>query len=670
MKRDRLNRFMLLFISCFTVFSTLSSPFTLTSPSKNLSVQISILHDRIFYEATFNGEKILDPSTLGLVFQNGDSLVRFNLLKTETQSVNDSWKTVWGQSDSIQNNYNEFKLFLTDKSKNRPLNIIFRAYDDGFAYCYECPDNSKPITIMSELSEFAFTQDNSCWWIWADYNTLEKLYQKTKISEASHVAAPFTMKTPKGNYLSIYEAALDNYSSMTLRQQPADKQHFIVNLVRWADSSAVKTNGSFVTPWRCVQTTTTAGKLMESSLILNLNAPAEKQDYSWIKPINYIGIWWEMHLGISEWGMKNNRHGATTENTKRYIDFAAEHQIQGVLIEGWNTGWEDWGKPDAFDYVTPYSDFNIREVVAYAKAKNIEIIGHHETGGDIVSYEKSLEKALEFYHSLGIKYVKTGYAGPVNPPSEHHHGQYMVEHYNKVMRMAMKYHIMLDVHEPIIPSGLSRTYPNLMTFEGVRGMEWNAWSEGNPPSHTCILPFTRALAGPMDYTPGIFNIKLDKFATKRTKWNALDNGKSSVHSTLSNQLALMVVLYTPMQMASDMIENYKDHPAVQFISNIPTTWDETRVLEAEIGEYVVVARRSGSKWYIAGITNEKSRVLNLNFNFLSKGKTYKFKICQDTKASHFETNPESYQIEQKSISANDKMSLFMANGGGFLMIVE
>jgi alpha-glucosidase len=660
----------LLIISCFAVFSSFSSPFILTSPSKYLSVQISILHGKIHYEASFNGEKILDPSTLGLVFQNQDSLVNFNLVKTETQTVGTSWRPVWGQSNIIQNHYNELKLFLTDKTKNRPLNIIFRAYNDGFAYRYEYPDNSQPIAIMSELSEFAFAQNNSCWWIWADYNTLEKLYQKTKISEASHVAAPFTMKTAKGNYLSIYEAALDHYSSMTLRQQPADKQHFIVNLVRWADSVAVKTNGSFTTPWRCVQTATNAGQLMESSLILNLNTPAETQDYSWIKPINYIGIWWEMHLGISEWGMKNNRHGATTENTKRYIDFAAENGIQGVLIEGWNTGWEDWGKTDAFDYVTPYADFNIREVVAYAKSKNIEIIGHHETGGDIVSYEKSLEKALEFYHSLGIKYVKTGYAGPVNPPSEHHHGQYMVDHYNKVMRMAMKYHIMLDVHEPIIPSGLSRTYPNLMTFEGVRGMEWNAWSEGNPPSHTCILPFTRALAGPMDYTPGIFNIKLDKFASKRTKWNALDNGKSSVHSTLSNQLALMVVLYSPLQMASDMIENYKGHPAFQFVSNMPTTWDETRVLEAEIGEYVVVARRSGNKWYIAGITNEENRTIILDFKFLPKDKTYNYRICSDTKESHYETNPEAYQIDRKTISANDKMALFMANGGGFLMIVE
>jgi len=670
MKTRCLNRFILLLISCSSIFSAYPSSFTLLSPSKNLAVQISIEQNRIYYEATFNQEKIINKSALGLVFSNEDSLVDFDFIRSENQTFNETWKPVWGQFSAIQNHYNELKIFLSDKKGNRPLNIIFRAYDDGFAFRYEYPDNSHPITIMSELSEFALSQNNDCWWIWADYNTLEKLYQKTKISEATHVAAPFTIKTPKGNYLSIYEAGLDNYSSMTLRQQPADKQHFIVNLVRWADSSAVKTNGSFVSPWRCVQTATKAGKLMESSLILNLNAPAENQDYSWIKPINYIGIWWEMHLGISEWGMKNNRHGATTENAKRYIDFAAEHHIQGVLIEGWNTGWEDWGKPDAFDYITPYSDFNIREVVAYAKSKNIEIIGHHETGGDIISYEKSLERALEFYKSLGINYVKTGYAGPVNPPTEQHHGQYMVEHYNKVMRMAMKHHIMLDVHEPIIPSGLSRTYPNLMTFEGVRGMEWNAWSEGNPPAHTCILPFTRALAGPMDYTPGIFNIKLDKFASKRTKWNGLDQGNSSVHNTLSNQLALMVVLYSPMQMASDMIENYEGHPAIQFISNMPTTWDETHVLKAEIGEYVVVARRSGNRWYIAGISNEQSRTLNLDFGFLNDSKKHPYRLCGDTKASHFETNPESYQIEQKTVSAKDTIPLFMANGGGFLMIVE
>ena len=671
MKTNLKNILKLSFITLIVLSKTFSfATEVLFSPSKNIEIKLQLIDKKLYYQAKFNNEKIINNSLLGLVFQENDSLVNFKSLKIEKSEYRGSWEPVWGQSDKIVENYNEISLLVNELNGSRQLKVVFRAYDDGFAFRYKFYDNDKIVNLMEELSQFNFSKNNNCWWIWADYNTLEKLYFNTKIAKAPHVAAPFTMQTPQGNFISVYEATLDRYSSMTILQNEKEKTNFRVNLVKWSDGVAVRVLDSLISPWRAVQLSSSAGGLMESSLILNLNEPAKEQNYSWIKPINYIGIWWEMHLGVTEWKLENNRHGATTENTKRYIDFAAKNGIDGVLIEGWNTGWEDWGKPDAFDFVTPYPDFDIYEITRYAKSKNIEIIGHHETGGDIVSYEKNLDRAFKFYKDLGIKYVKTGYAGPVNPPTEHHHGQYMVEHYNKVMRKAMEYNIILDVHEPIIPSGLARTYPNLMTFEGVRGMEWNAWSDGNPPSHTCILPFTRALAGPMDYTPGIFDIKLEKFKDKRVKWNDLDRGESSVHSTISNQIALMIILYSPMQMASDMIENYENHPAFEFIKNMPTTWNETKVLDAKIGEYVVVARRNNKKWYIAGITNEKARKINLNFDFLKDSKEYKFSLCSDGKKSHYEKRPHLYNITNGTISSNSKMQIRMAKGGGFIMIVE
>lgn len=639
------------------------------SPHQQIRLDVFLQDERLYYQAWLNQEAVLQASALGLVFEKEDTLGYFRLLSHTTGYHDTVWTSVWGQQRHIRDHYQWLLLDLEDTRHGRPLQIHFRVYDDGIAFRYEYPDSSQALNIMSELSSFCLAGDYRSWWIWADYGTLEKLYFETPLSQAPHVAAPFTMETTAGQYISIYEAALDQYSSMTLRQQQ-DKQCYQVNLVPWADGVAVKTQGAFRSPWRVVQMAPQAGELITSSLILNLNEPAPPADYSWIKPLTYVGIWWEMHLGLSEWGLANNRHGASTQNAKRYIDFAAQNGIGGVLIEGWNTGWENWGQAGAFDFVTPYPDFDILEVVAYARQKGVEIIGHHETGGDVIAYEEKLEQAFQYYHDLGIRYVKTGYAGPVNPPTEWHHGQYMVDHYNKVMRTAMQYQIMLDVHEPVIPSGLSRTYPNLMTFEGVRGMEWNAWSEGNPPSHTTILPFTRGLAGPMDYTPGIFNIKLDRHDQNRVAWNTLDPGNTQVHSTLSNQLALMVILYSPMQMAADLPENYQEHPALEFIANMPATWDETRVLAAEIGQYLVIARRAGHSWYVAGITNEEARSLELDLHFLDNGKRYAARICQDKPASHYQHNPEAYQIRKKKTGRKKTHTITLAPGGGFLMILQ
>jgi alpha-glucosidase len=654
----------------FSFVAMALDPVVVESPSGKIRIFTLLRQNKVYYSLHFGDEEILQYSQLGFVLQGGDSLILFDCLKQAHNTFDETWEPVWGQFNSIRNHYNELTLFLEDTQQHRPLEISFRAYDDGVAFRYRFPTVSEDLAIVSEESRFTFADNHSCWWSWADYNTYEKLYQHTSLKEASHVATPFTLKTRKGTYIGIHEAALEDFSSMTLAQEDADSLSFKVHLVPGSEGAAVQKQDPFYSPWRALILAPTAGGLLESSLLLNLNEPCAIKDCSWIKPINYIGIWWEMHLGISTWKLEGGKHGATTSNAKKHIDFAAENGIKGVLIEGWNTGWEHWGKKEAFDYQTPYPDFDIQEVVRYAKSKGIEIIGHHETGGDILSYEQHLDSAFSFYQKLGIHYVKTGYAGPVNPPTEWHHGQYMVNHYNKVMKTAAKYHIMLDVHEPIIPTGWSRTYPNLMTFEGVRGMEWNAWSDGNPPSHTCTLPFTRGLAGPMDYTPGIFDILEKKFSEKRIKWNDLDKGNSAVHSTLTNQIALMIILYSPLQMAADLIENYQHHPAFDLVSQIPTSWDETRVLAAEIGEYILIARRKGTKWFIGGISNELARTIPLPLDFLDKEQNYSMRTCFDAETAHFEKNPTAYEMDVKKVSSMSQVLISMKEGGGTVMILE
>lgn len=642
----------------------------INSPDQKLIIRAELIHNRLYYKLLKETEELLRPSSLGFVFSGSDSLNEVEILDSEITTVDETWKTAWGQRSEIRNNYRQLELFLKDKKKDRKFKLIFRAFNDGIAFRYEFSENPENLTILSEESRFAFAGNNDCWWIWADYYTLEKLYNHSLLSKAQHVAAPFTMVSQSGTYMSILEADLDDYAMMSLKQEAGDSLCFKVNLAPWADGSAVKTSGAFKTPWRVMLIGDNAGSLLESNIVLNLNEPSLIKDISWIKPMKYIGIWWEMHLGLASWGLEGGRHGANTNNAKRYINFAAEHKISGVLFEGWNTGWENWGKPDAFDFVTPYPDFDIRTIAAYAKNKGIEIIGHHETGGDIIAYEKQLDSAFALYKSLGIHIVKTGYAGPTNPNTENHHGQYMVRHFNKVMRIAAKYQIMLDVHEPSIPSGLSRTYPNLMSFECVRGMEWNAWSEGNPPTHTCTLPFTRGLAGPMDYTPGIFDILENKQAEKRVKWNWQDKGISAVHSTLCNQIALMIVLYSPLQMAADLPENYEGQQAFSIIEQIPTSWDETHFVDGKIGEFLVVARRSGSKWFIAGITNEEARKITIPLGFLKKSETYSISRCFDGKDAHFEKNPTEYTIDKMKVTGPKSIEMPMAAGGGGVIILE
>ncbi|MEY3426521.1 MAG: hypothetical protein RL679_1879 [Bacteroidota bacterium] len=640
------------------------------SPEKKVKVFLHFKNGKINYNVFYMGKLVLENGKLGILTTE-DNLAVFKDVKISERQFDNFWKPVWGQSSEVNEAYTELQLDLTAISHNRKLIVLLRTYDDGFAFKYEIPKQNrlKKIAIISEESTFSFAGKYRSWWNWADYNTLEKSYFNSPLDSAKHVATPFTLEGENGVFVSVHEAAIIDYSTMTLLQDSAKVNSYKVNLVPWSDGILVKAKKSVSSPWRAFIFGENAGDLMESNLILNLNESCNIKDVSWIQPMLYSGIWWEMHLGISTW-KEGEKHGATTENAKKYIDFASDNGIKGVLIEGWNTGWENWGKKDAFDFTSNASDFNLKEVVSYAKSKGVEIIGHHETGGDTESYERRVKKAFKMYHKLGIRIVKTGYAGPVTPVGENHHGQKMVQHYNRIMKLAAKYEIMLDVHEPIVLSGLSRTYPNLMTAEGVRGMEWNAWSEGNSPTHTCILPFTRGIAGPIDYTAGIFDIDLSNFANEREKWNGLDNGKTAVHSTLSNQLALLVILYSPLQMAADLPENYKNHPAFECIKNLPTTWDETIVLDAKIGEYVVVARRDSLTWFIAAITNEIGRELEITFPNLNPDMPYNSRYFLDGEDSHFEENPESYLIEEKTHEITRKKTIKLAPGGGFVIILE
>ena len=637
----------------------------------NEFLQLSVSNDSTgcYFTLQNNHGLILSTPPLELQFAGNKPSLSYQITAIDSGNVDETWYPLYGTDNHIRNHYKWLNLSFTQTTSIATLNIEFRLFDDAVAYRYKLISPGDSLVLMQEKTTFQLFQAKKCWWSWADYNTLEKLVYETPIGQAKHAAAPFTIETDAEDFLSILEAGIDDYSSMTLKQDSSDSLRYNVNLVPWADGTAVKVKDSLKSPWRVVLVSNSPSALLESKTILNLNDPPQG-DFSWVKPLVYNGVWWEMHLGISTWKIKGGRHGASTTNVKKYIDFASEHGLGGALVEGWNTGWENWGQKDAFDFTTPYADFDLPSLTDYAASRSVELIGHHETGGDIIAYESRVDSAFALYNRLGIHYVKTGYAGPVNPPTEHHHGQYMIRHFNKVMRTAAANRLMLDVHEPVIPSGWSRTYPNLMTFEGVRGMEWNAWSDGNPPSHTCMIPFTRGLAGPMDYTPGIFDILEDHFQQKRVHWNGEDKGHNAVHSTLSNQLALLLVNYSPMQMAADLPENYLHHPAFHFIKSLPAKWDESKVLSSMIGQYIVVARRKGTSWYIGAITNEHSRTVALPLDFLNPEKKYEIEACMDNASSHYETDPENYVIHRALLSKELPFELWMAPGGGAMVIIR
>ena len=620
--------------------------------------------NRMAYRISINDSSFIAPSQLGFEANNGINLYKdFQITGTDFSTKDEVWTQPWGENKSIRNHYNEVAIHLKDSKATR-LTIRFRAFDDGigFRYEYQVP-NIDSLFIINELTEFNIANNGVSWSIPANFETYELLYRTLPINKVETANTPMTFKTDNDIYASIHEAALTDFPEMTLKQTEAC--NFKSELAPWPDGIKARfAGGNVTTPWRTIQIAKEAVGLINSGLILNLNEPCALETTDWIKPMKYVGIWWGMHLGVETWTM-DDRHGATTENAKRYIDFAAANNIEAVMFEGWNEGWESWGGMQTFDYTKPYADFDIVEVARYAKEKNIQIIGHHETGGNIPNYERQLEKAYKWYADLGIHSVKTGYAGAY-PGGYWHHSQYGVRHYRKVVETAAKYHTTIDAHEPIKDTGIRRTYPNMMTREGARGMEWNGWSEGNPPEHHELLPFTRLLAGPMDYTPGTFDILYEKTrnSPKRKKWNDLDKGNSRVNTTLAKQIANWVILYSPLQMASDMIENYENHPAFQFFRDFDADCDWSRALAGEPGEFVVVVRKAKQNYFLGASTNEEARTINIKLDFLEKGELYKATIYADGKDANWETNPTDYQITEQIVTANESLSITMATGGG------
>jgi len=626
------------------------------SPNNDIGIEFLLLNGAPHYRVFNSADEIISSSKLGFRFKEQNSLLtNFTLVSSSKKLIDKNWQKLWGQSKNVRNHYRELIINLQETSVlHRKMNIVFRVFDEGVAFRYVFPEQSNlgMFSITSEETEFVFNKDHSSWWIPANYDSYEANYQQSLLSELTAINTPVTMKTANDLYLSVHEAALTNYAGMTLVKRPDQPLTLTSELVPWPDGVKVKGKTPFESPWRTIQIGKTAGALIESNLIENLNEPNVIENTSWIKPMKYIGIWWGMHMRKYTW-QASLKHGATTENTKEYIDFAKEHNIGGVLVEGWNKGWETWHTGVSVqDFTQAYNDFDLAEVAAYGNENNVALIGHHETGGNIPLYEQQLEKAMALYQSVGVHAIKTGYAGEMIPEGTYHHGQFMVNHYRKVLELAAKHKIMLNVHEPIKPTGIRRTYPNMMTREGARGMEWNGWSDGNSPEHTVTLPYTRLLAGPLDYTPGIFNIKFDP------------QGQYRVHSTLAKQLAMYVVLYSPMQMAADMIENYVEKPAFDFIEQVPVTWDETRFLQGEIGDYISIARRKSAQWFIGSMTDEQPRNFTFDLDFLLPETTYVAKVYSDSIETEFNKNPTAIFIGEYRVKKGDSLATVLASGGG------
>ncbi len=647
-----------------------------SSPDGRIQVTF-VLEDGVpYYAVSRSGEDIIKPSKLGFIFKDAEPLNQnLTVVESKLDSFDETWTQPWGEVEEIRNHYNELRVDLEETTgAHRKMTVVFRVYNDGLGFRYELPeqDNLSDFQIMDEETEFVLAGNHRAWWIPAYRdNRYEYLYTQSPISSLSEdlqaVHTPLTMETADGLFLSIHEANLTDYASMTL--VGSDNNTLLCDLVPWSDGVKVKASTPHQTPWRTIQIAENAGDLITSYLILNLNEPNKLEDVSWVRPGKYVGIWWGMHIGKYTWG-SGAKHGATTENAKSYIDFAAKYGFPGVLVEGWNLGWDgDWTKyGKRFDFTTPYDDFAIEELSAYAAAKGVALVGHHETGAAVVNYEQQLDDAFAFYRDLGINTVKTGYVGwgqGIKRRNEKgnlvglewHHGQYMVRHYRKVVETAARYQIMLDVHEPIKDTGIRRTYPNMMTREGARGQEYNAWDGegGNPPEHTTILPFTRMLAGPFDFTPGIFALFFEEYRPN-----------NRVNTTLAKQLALYVVIYSPLHMAADLPENYEGHPAFQFILDVPVDWQDTKVLQAEIGDYVTIARqdRNSEDWYIGSITDERERTLEAPLAFLEAGKEYVAEIYADAADADWESNPLSIDIYEALVDSNTVLNLRLAPGGG------
>lgn len=606
---------------------------------------------------------MIRPSKLGFAFKNQPKLeANLNVLSVENSESDTSWKTVWGERENVRDHYQALTLHLQEASKpSRKLDVLFRVYNDGFAFRYHLPQQPgmDKLTITDELTEFNFNRNYQAWWIPAFRDQrYEYQYMKSALSTVDVAHTPITL-VDDGIAIAVHEAALLDYASMTLKSTGDNQINFTAELVPWANGDKVYTAAPFTTPWRTIQIAPDAAQLINSDLILNLNDPApEGTDTSYIKPGKYMGIWWEMHIGEKDWS-PGPKQGATTERAMQYIDFASQHDIDGVLVEGWNQGWEGewWHRKPTFSFTKPVKGFDIEKVAAYAKEKGVELVGHHETAAGVTYYEKQMDDGFALYEKLGMHSVKMGYVGTRLDGEQWHHGQFMVRHFNKVVRDAAKHHIMVNAHETIKATGLRRTFPNMMTREAVRGMEYNGGSPdtGNLPNHTVVLPFTRGLSGPTDFTPGIFNFNYQKYRPH-----------NRVPTTLAKQLALYITLYSPLQMAADLPENYQGHPAFAFIDAVPTDWQDSKALQGDIGEYLVMARedRHSDNWYLGAITNEKPRTLSVKLDFLKPGTSYALTRYQDGKDADWESNPESYEIKTEQVTAGETITLNLAPGGG------
>lgn len=681
---------------------------TVTSPNGNVEVKFSLDNGRLTYEMTYKGKAVVKPSHLGLELvktkhaskgmEETDLMDGFTVTDTQTSTFDETWKPVWGQTATIRNHYNEMAVTLNQPASKRNIVIRFRVYDDGMGLRYEFPQQNELnyFVIKEEHTQFAMAGDHTAWWIPGDYDTQEYETVESKLSEIRGLMkgaitpnssqTPFSptgvqtalqMKTADGLYINIHEAACVNYATMHLNLD--DKAMVFES---WLTPDAQGTKGyiqtPFNTPWRTVLVSDDARDMLSSNLILNLNEPCALDDVSWIRPIKYCGVWWELIVGRNTWSYTNEypsvrlgvtdyknskpngTHGANNENVKKYIDFAAANGLDEVLVEGWNEGWEDWAghsKFDVFDFVTPYPDFDIKMLNDYAHSKGVKLMMHHETSSSVMNYERWMDKAYKLMNQYGYDAVKSGYVGDIIPRGEHHYSQTMNNHYLHAVKEAAKHHIMVNAHEATRPTGLCRTYPNLVGNESARGTEYEAFG-GSRPDHTVVLPFTRLQGGPMDYTPGIFETKLDTWSSN----------PSYVHTTLVGQLALYLVMYSPLQMAADLPEHYEKYmDAFQFIKDVAVDWDDSKYIEAEPGDYITVARKAKGtdNWFVGGKCDENGHKAVVKLDFLDKGRKYECTIYADAKDADYETNPKAYTITKKTVKKGDTLKITEARGGGF-----
>lgn len=680
----------------------------LQSPNGKLTMSFSLQNDGTpTYNVNYRGKPVVKPSKLGLELkEDNKSLVNdFAIAKTETTTNDSNWEPVWGEVKTIRNHYNELAVTLTQNSTDRQLIIRFRMFDEGLAFRYEFPSQKNLIyfAIKEERTQFAMTGDHTAFWIAGDYDTQEYDYTTSRLSEIRNLMkssitpnasqTPFSptgvqtslmLKTDDGIYINLHEAALINYSCMHLNLDDAN-----MVLQSWLTPDATGDKGYMQapgkSPWRTIMISDDAREILASKMTYNLNEPSKIEDTSWIKPMKYMGVWWEMITGKSSWSYTNDlpsvkigitdfskakpngTHGANNANVKKYIDFASLHGFDGVLVEGWNIGWEDWfghAKDYVFDFATPYPDFDLPGLRDYAKSKDVKLIMHHETSGSTRNYERHLDAAFKLMKDNNYDAVKTGYVGPILPKGYHHYDQWTVNHYQYVLEKAADYKIMVNAHEAVRPTGVARTYPNLVGNESARGNEYQAFG-GSKPNHVTILPFTRLIGGPMDYTPGVFEMDISKI-------NPVND--SHVNSTLANQLALYVTMYSPIQMAADLPENYSRFmDAFQFIKDVALDWDDSKYLEAEPGQYITAARKAKgtTSWFLGNVNGELPRVSNVSFTFLEPGKTYVATIYADAKDAHYKTNPQAYTIRKVIVTDKSKLQQWSASGGGYaISIIE